>query len=99
MVAEPAPVPRWNQVLPASSVAHSPFFATPAITRPESGLADTIVRSPPPAACVARSPVTLAHDDGPGGTLGAGAASGAAPPDPAVSAPASAAARASLVPA
>src|SRR5262245_19971566 len=102
MVAEPAPVPRWNQVLPPSSVAHSPLLATPAITRPESGLADTMVRSPPPAACVARSPVTLAHDDAAGGTLGAAAASGAAMPAPAVPAvpaAASVAARASFAPA
>src|SRR5258708_20358003 len=87
MTAEPAPEPRWIHVLPESSVAQSPFFETPAMTRAESGLAETKVTSPPPAAWRMRSAVTLVHSVGGATTLPPEPPPPPAPPAPALEPP------------
>src|SRR5689334_14582509 len=63
MLADPGPLPSATQVLPESSLANSPFFATPTMTRAEPGCAETIDRSPPPAASVVKLLVTLTQAD------------------------------------
>src|SRR5687768_15715280 len=70
MTAEPAPVPSLPQLLPPSSVAHSPALATPAITIFEHGLAETRPRFPHSDGMFARLPVAFTHWDGGASTTG-----------------------------
>src|SRR6266540_3259285 len=107
MTADPPPAPSACQVLPLSSLAHSPCPSTPAITRFEQGCAATYERPVQPAAIPARLPVALIHWEAGAGAAGAPAhaigptgvvppsrdpAAPPAPPPPAVPAPAPASA-------
>src|SRR5258708_20976308 len=84
--AEPAPEPSLTQVLPPSSVPQRPFWATPAITMFEQGLAETKPRLPHSDAMFARLPVELTHVAAGAVTMGAASAhmnvSDPPPPDP-----------------